>query len=455
MFSRIGQIIFDHEAVLEASDFKMGIEIEMNRVDKRGHLSREPYPAAVGDQAQNPWLTNDFLSTMSEIVTPAADNATDAMHYLYSINTALRTALAPGEYLWPMSMPPILPDDPHDLPIAATTPEKREYFDHWLERHRPSEGTPQGAHINLSINQNVIKLLSQELALSEKAVKNHLYKTLAQGFIRYRWVITYLFGASPVAEANFYGPDQQPFDHPVRSIRQSHRYGLGNDFIADYTSVETYARKIQEAVDAGELLKPTDYHGSVRFKGADEMKDLAIEGAKYLELRMLDLDPTSSIGIRTGTIRSIRLLAGYFLMSPAINDRDVNDVLKRADQMNGEVAEEMPTERTQYYEEARAFIERLQQFVNQIQAGPEYQEILYDFEYRINHPETTPSGRLVEKLHNGSLVDYAMRKAIKYQEGAQQALKPFHGFEENNGNLSADLLAKELFGGSWRVNYHE
>ena len=97
MFSRIGQIIFDHEAVLEASDFKMGIEIEMNRVDKRGHLSREPYPAAVGDQAQNPWLTNDFLSTMSEIVTPAADNATDAMHYLYSINTALRTALAPGE----------------------------------------------------------------------------------------------------------------------------------------------------------------------------------------------------------------------------------------------------------------------------------------------------------------------------------------------------------------------
>lgn len=54
MFSRIGQIIFDHEAVLEASDFKMGIEIEMNRVDKRGHLSREPYPAAVGDQAQNP-----------------------------------------------------------------------------------------------------------------------------------------------------------------------------------------------------------------------------------------------------------------------------------------------------------------------------------------------------------------------------------------------------------------
>ena len=47
MFSQIGQAIFDHQAILEASDFKMGLEIEMQRVDETGHLSQEPYPAAV------------------------------------------------------------------------------------------------------------------------------------------------------------------------------------------------------------------------------------------------------------------------------------------------------------------------------------------------------------------------------------------------------------------------
>ena len=97
MFSRIGQAIFDHQALLEASNFKMGLEIEMQRVDETGHLSQEPYPAAVGDEKENPWITNDFLETMSEVVTPPAGNATDAIHYLYSINTALRIALAPGE----------------------------------------------------------------------------------------------------------------------------------------------------------------------------------------------------------------------------------------------------------------------------------------------------------------------------------------------------------------------
>ncbi|MCG4607213.1 hypothetical protein L0O74_12870, partial [Bifidobacterium longum] len=72
---------------------------------------------------------------MSEIVTPLADNATDAMHYLYSINTVLRTALAPGELLWPLSMPPILPKDRAKIQIAHAGPEKEAYFKEWLKHH--------------------------------------------------------------------------------------------------------------------------------------------------------------------------------------------------------------------------------------------------------------------------------------------------------------------------------
>ena len=105
MFSKIGQLIFDNEAVAKTSDFTIGLEIEMQRVDDTGHLSQEPYPSAIGDEKTNPWITNDFLETMSEVVTPAASHALDAMHYLYAINNVLRSALAPGELLWPLSMP--------------------------------------------------------------------------------------------------------------------------------------------------------------------------------------------------------------------------------------------------------------------------------------------------------------------------------------------------------------
>ena len=36
------------------------------------------------------------------------------------------------------------------------------------------------------------------------AFKNALYLKLAQNYLRYRWVITYLFGAAPVAEQGFF-----------------------------------------------------------------------------------------------------------------------------------------------------------------------------------------------------------------------------------------------------------
>ena len=124
VFSRIDQLIFDNEAVAKTSDFTMGLEIEMQRVDEDGNLSLEPYPSAIGDEKTNPWITNDFLETMAEMVTPSAQHALDAMHYLYVINNTLRSALAPGELLWPLSMPPRLPKDKTKLRLAKKEKKK-------------------------------------------------------------------------------------------------------------------------------------------------------------------------------------------------------------------------------------------------------------------------------------------------------------------------------------------
>ena len=81
MFSRIGQLIFDNEAVAKTSDFTMGLEIEMQRVDEDGNLSLEPYPSAIGDEKTNPWFTNDFLEPLAEMVTPSGRHALLAMYY--------------------------------------------------------------------------------------------------------------------------------------------------------------------------------------------------------------------------------------------------------------------------------------------------------------------------------------------------------------------------------------
>ena len=98
---------------------------------------------------------------MSEIVTPPADNATDAMHYLHSINTVLRTALAPGELLWLLSMPPILPMIGQNSNRAYRS-RKKPIFKEWLKHHSISKA-PSGAHINMSISDDLVELVYQQL----------------------------------------------------------------------------------------------------------------------------------------------------------------------------------------------------------------------------------------------------------------------------------------------------
>ena len=41
MFSQIGELIFANEAVVKTSDFTMGLEVEMQRVDEAGNISQE------------------------------------------------------------------------------------------------------------------------------------------------------------------------------------------------------------------------------------------------------------------------------------------------------------------------------------------------------------------------------------------------------------------------------
>ena len=70
-------------------DFTMGLKSDAAR-DETGNVSQEPYPAAImmKDQSQRPMT----IGTIPEMVTPAASHSLDAMHYLYKINNALRTA---------------------------------------------------------------------------------------------------------------------------------------------------------------------------------------------------------------------------------------------------------------------------------------------------------------------------------------------------------------------------
>lgn len=60
--------------------------------------------------------------------------------------------------------------------------------------------------------------------------------------------------------------------------------------------------------------------------------------------------------------------------------------MKRADEMNETVALEDPTKPSTFAATAKAFIRHLRIFVNELQAGPEYLEIIDDLNTRLTTP---------------------------------------------------------------------
>ncbi|UQS86096.1 glutamate--cysteine ligase (plasmid) [Nicoliella spurrieriana] len=451
MLNEIGKAIVKNQLVAKVTNIGTGIEVERDRVDQNGHLSRHPYPSDIGNEATNPWITNDFLETMSEVVTPPAKNDLDTLHYSYAITLILRKALANDELLWPLSMPPVLPEVKDKSLLAKASPKKRKYIEGLYHRYGVAKQTPSGVHINVSLDSEIIDFLMHSFhdQFSDRvAVQNYVYPIIAQGFIKYRWLLTYLFGASPVAQDNYFEKGKGP-NHPIRSIRQS-SYGYPTSFSVDYSSVEKYAEKIMNAVREGKIMAIAEFYGAVRFKGSQDLNDLVKNGIKYIELRMFDLDPTVDVALRTSTLRFVKLLMIYFVMVDPIDRNDAEADLARAEEMNSRVATEMPTSHCEYESEARKLVANLREFVNYLELGPEYLEILDQVERKIDTPTLTISGYLFDKIKDGSLLEYGIERAKQYQADGLAANYYFKGFAGTDGDVDAETLKQGLFDGNWQ-----
>ena len=449
MFDTTGQIIFNNEIVAKASDFNMGIEVETIRIDSAGRLTKEPYPKALGNQRKNHFIKTDVYQIQSEIITPTARKSLDAMHYLMALNDTLRNALEPNELLWPLSMPPVLPKDKSTIPIADVDPDQKAYYEKWIKTRSDTQGIPVGVHLNVSINDGVLKTVWQAVQSQYDSYAdfvNYLYIKIAQGFDYYRWLITYLFGNSPIAEKNFFKPDEDQPQREVRSIRSSN-YGLTSDVTHNYRSVPDYVKNIEKNIADGNLFSEAEYHSSVRLKTMHgDLTNMVKNGTDYIELRMLDLDPTTALGVRTSAIRFFRILLSYFMMMPTLESDDkINLKLEQGRAMNEVVAMESPTQQTIYHHESQNFLDKLQMFGAQIQWGPEYQEVLDTMQDRLDNPNLTPAATLCDHEVDGSLMSYGLAMANRYQNRAHENPNPFTGFEEKP-DMNANELRQRLFG---------
>lgn len=300
-------------------DGNFGLERETLRIDQNGLLSQYKHPFD-----NDPSIDRDFCENQIEVITPVCDSIDSLYASLDSIDERVRdkiTALGKGEYLWPFSNPPHIPDESiRTADYGSLMKEKEIYRNYLAEKYGKKRMLFCGVHYNFSYSDTWLKLAFEKSSFSDfSRFKNDIYLNLARKIYSYSWLIVYLTAASPAFEISPYNKAARKAFNGEASPRNGVN-GYWNKFvpILDYADVKAYVESIDGYVKRGQLYSASECYIPVRVKpkGENTPDNLMATGIDHIELRMLDLNPLARLGVLKDDLRFIHLLLIYLTCLP-------------------------------------------------------------------------------------------------------------------------------------------
>ena len=351
----------ESEALPELNLINRGIEKESLRVSSKGEISKLPHPSKLGSALTNPYITTDFSESLLELITPTFNSAKECLDFLKELHVFVYNNIE-DEFLWPFSMPcPIASNE--EIPIGNYGNSnlgmmKTIYRRGLANRYGSMMQAIAGIHYNFSFSDKFLDVLAHQSNQEIQSFKNETYLGMARNFKRFGWIYLLLFGSSTaVCKSYVVGKEHDLLELPsggfYKPSATSLRMGdLGyiskaqDDLNISYNNIEEYCTDLKNALvktykpyeDIGEFIEEervqlntsviqieNEYYSTIRPKrvcpsGERPINILRSEGIDYLELRCVDLNPYSSIGITEDQINFLDTLLIYCFVtdSPAI-----------------------------------------------------------------------------------------------------------------------------------------
>ena len=456
-----------------------GYERECLRVDASGQLAASPHPLALGSKLTHPWITTDYSEALLEFITPPSQDAAFPLAFLRELHRFSASHLG-AELMWAGSMPCRLGADA-DIPIADygrsnAARFKAVYREGLGLRYGRHMQTIAGAHYNWSLPDAFWAALKDLCppVRPELDFVSERYFGLIRNFLRYGWLIPYLFGASPaLCESFLQGRKSELltlvpgtlYDPNATSLRMSD-LGYQNRAQASlqvsFNSLAEYTQALESAIrtpdpfyealgvregehwkqlNANLLQIENEFYAGIRPKrvgqhGERPAKALQTYGVEYVEVRLFDLNPSIDIGIapEQSCFADMFLLMCLFRDSPPISSREQaeNDENKRRVVNHGRAPDLQllahnreqamrPLAHT-LFDDMLPFAEML----DSAYSGTQYADTLRLLRQRIDHPELTPSAQVLDGIrHAGGFANYSL--ALARQHHAQLLAQPLEG----------------------------
>jgi len=425
----------------------IGLEKECLRIEE-SQISLKSHPSSLGSALCNKYITTDFSEAQPELITPPFSNEKKTLKFLDDIHHYLFLKNE-HEILWPFSIPPLV--DEKKIPIAVYGSSNLGLFKHIYRKglsHRYGKlmQTISGVHFNYSLPKEIWD--SSLLIDGDKDkhfIRSQRYFGMLRNVLRMNWITIYLFGASPILTKDFITNTNESFKQLddstfmlpyATSLRMSEfgyqnlsrlKYTVSPNSLAEYISDLIYATstpndeylKIND--DYGEtnaqispniLQIEAEYYSVVRAKSNIDSNDRFVSkllngGVNFLELRSLDLNPFSPIGIDKETILFLEvfLIFAFFKVSKPISN-DEQEIIFRNDL---DVAKYGRKEYLKLNRDGKKI--KLKDWANEIldemlpfaeildsNNGKEYSKTIKLMKSRVQNSSETLSGILIDKI---------------------------------------------------------
>lgn len=439
------QLIIDNNLAAYFLEASIGLEKEGQRILANGEIAKTPHPQNIGNRTGHPYIQTDFAESQVELITSPEKNAREVFRYLSAIHEVILRKMPENEYIWPLSMPGLLPKEEEIQVAQFDNPKDVAYREYLVGVYGKYKQMVSGIHYNYGFSQKFINALVTASNVDENKLRNELYMKLARQFIRYQYILTYLFGASPTAPDEYFGKLEKPTTF-VRSLRTSKFGYVNEDHIkVSFDSVEDYAKTLRHFVDSGQLIEEKEFYSSVRFRGATTVKDLARNGIKYLEFRLFDINPYAPYGMLEKDIRFIQLFAMTLIW---LDEVDAKQAVEIGKQYNEVVALSKPSDKLEYFEEANSVLNTMLELAAYLNLTQTDKDLIQEKIAILKDPSQTLAYKIEEDTKTyGSITELGCKLAINYKQMATEKiyqLTAFSNMEISTQALMEDAIAKGI-----------
>ena len=432
-----------------------GVEKENIRVDKQGLISQTPHPAIFGDKLNHSYITTDFSESQVEMITPPLPTIEQTLGFLETIHDIVSVELE-DEYLWPQSIPPILPEE-DQIPIArysTSGTEEEKYRKILAKKYGRKKQAISGIHFNISFDDTLLQMLYQETAqeISIDAFRDEVYLKITRQLLRYRWLYILIFGSSPQVDPTYELKCKDLplfFNSKTRGLSlRSSCYGYGNliDLYPDYQTTKGYLHSVEEMVTVGKLSATKELYASVRPKFNTDSDSIS-----YVEARFIDINPLNKIGLTHEMLSFIHWLIIYGLLSDEndafttefqdIANTNFENISLNGLQKNVQLVSEAGSEINAMDKANRIIIEMQDLYKSLEIDSPVYFNTLKYAEEMILHPEKRTVQHLLNETDVKGFIPFHLEKAQFYLEQSRQNTFNFKGLEDME--LSTQLILRE------------